>query len=137
MFKTLKELMKYAGKHKLVTYIGVVLGMISTILSLIPFVYIWFIIKEAIEVMSNFENATNMVHNAWMAVAFELASMLIYFVGLMCTHKTAFKVAAEIKITCMKHILKMPIGKVNDIGSRKVKKNSNGISKFNRRFFST
>lgn len=118
MLKALKELMQYAGKHKVVTYIGLILGGISAILALIPFVYIWFIIKEAIEIMPNFESATNMIHNGWMAVAFELASMIIYFAGLMCTHKTAFKVAAEIKIKCIKHILEMPIGKVNDIGSR-------------------
>lgn len=122
MLKALKELMQYAGKHKVVTYIGLILGGISAILALIPFVYIWFIIKEAIEIMPNFENATNMVHNGWMAVIFELASMIIYFAGLMCTHKTAFKVAAEIKIKCMKHILEMPIGKVNDIGSGKLRK---------------
>ncbi len=68
------------------------------------------------------ENATNMVHNGWMAVLFAFLSLIIYFIGLLCSHKSAFRVASNMKIKCMEHILKMPIGKVNDIGSGKLRK---------------
>lgn len=68
------------------------------------------------------ENATNMVHNGWMAVLFAFLSLIIYFIGLLCSHRSAFRVASNMKIKCMEHILKMPIGKVNDIGSGKLRK---------------
>lgn len=122
MFKSIKELMVYAGKHKRLTYLSLILSAISAILALVPYIYIWLIIKEAINVMPNFENATNMVQNGWMAVLFAFLSLIIYFLGLLCSHKSAFRVATNIKIKCMEHILKMPIGKVNDIGSGRLRK---------------
>ena len=122
MLKTLKELMKYAGKHRLLTYISLLLSGISAIFALIPFVYIWKIIKEAIEVMPNFENATSMIHNGWMAVIFAIVSLLLYFSGLIFSHKSAFRVSTNIRKRCMEHIMKMPIGKVNDLGSGRLRK---------------
>ena len=122
MLKTFKELMKYAGKHKIFTYISLLFSGISAILALVPFVYIWKIIKEAIEVMPNFENATSMVHNGWMAVIFAVSSLLLYFTGLIFSHKSAFRVSTNIRKKCMEHIMKMPIGKVNDFGSGRLRK---------------
>lgn len=122
MVKVLKNLMMYAGKHRVLTYLSLMFSAISSVLALVPFIFIWSIIKEAIEVMPNFENATNMVHNGWMAVYFSVASLLVYFLGLLCSHKSAFRIAANIKIKCMTHILKAPIGVINDIGSGKLRK---------------
>ncbi len=45
----LAELMQYAGKAKLLTYSSWVLSVISAALALVPFVYIFFIIKEVID----------------------------------------------------------------------------------------
>jgi len=122
MFKIIKELMKYAEKYKILTYISLLLSGISAIFALIPFVYIWKIIKEAIEVMPNFNNATSMVHNGWMAVIFAICSLLFYFSGLIFSHKSAFRVSTNIRKKCMNHIMKMPIGKVNDFGSGRLRK---------------
>lgn len=44
--KNFKELMSHAGKYKILTYLSLVLGAISGILALVPFIYIWLIIKE-------------------------------------------------------------------------------------------
>ena len=122
MFRTFKELMYYAGKYKIFTYISLTLAGISAVLALIPFVYIWHIIKEAIEVMPNFANATSMVHNGWMAVLFAIISLLLYFVGLLFSHKAAFRVATNVRKKCMNHIMKIPIGKINDFGSGRLRK---------------
>lgn len=89
--------MEYSGKYKIFTYLSLILSGASSILALIPFVYIWKIIKEVIEVMPNFQNATNIVHNGWMAVAFSIISMVIYFIGLICSHMSAFRVAANMR----------------------------------------
>lgn len=117
-----KELMDYAGNHKYLTYLSLILSAISGILALMPFVYIWFIIKEVLEVMPNFSEATHIVQNGWMAVLFAILSMIIYFVGLMCSHVSAFRVAANMRIKVMKHITQMPIGKLEEMGSGKIRK---------------
>ena len=118
----LKELMKYSGKYKIFTYLSLILSGISSIIALIPFVYIWKIIKEVIEVMPNFQNATSIIHNGWMAVIFAIVSMAIYFIGLICSHMSAFRVATNIRKKAMEHIAKMPIGKIDEIGSGKLRK---------------
>lgn len=96
----LAELMQYAGKHKYLTYSSWVLSVISAALALVPFVYIFFIIKEVIEVAPDFSQATNIVFNGWMAVVFALASILIYVGALMCSHLSAFRIAGKAKRLC-------------------------------------
>ncbi len=120
--KNLQELMKYSGKYKIFTYLSLILSGLSSILALIPFIYIWKIIKEVIEVMPNFQNATSIVHNGWMAVAFAIISMATYFMGLICSHMSAFRVATNMRKKAMEHITKMPIGKIEEIGSGKLRK---------------
>lgn len=120
--KNLQELMKYSGKYKIFTYLSLILSGISSVLALIPFVYIWKIIKEVIEVMPNFQDATSIVHNGWMAVIFAIISMAIYFVGLICSHMSAFRVASNMRKKAMEHITKIPIGKIEEIGSGKLRK---------------
>ena len=114
--------MKYSGKYKIFTYLSLILSGISSVLALIPFVYIWKIIKEVIEVMPNFQNATTIVHNGWIAVIFAIISMIIYFVGLICSHMSAFRVASNMRKKAMEHITKIPIGKIEEIGSGKLRK---------------
>ena len=120
--KNLQELMKYSGKYKIFTYLSLILSGVSSILALIPFVYIWKIIKEVIEVMPNFQNATSIVYNGWMAVLFAVLSMIIYFAGLVCSHMSAFRIATNMRKRVMEHITKIPIGKIDEIGSGKLRK---------------
>lgn len=46
--------MGYAGKHKYFTYAACALSAISALVALLPFIYIWMIIKEVLEVAPNF-----------------------------------------------------------------------------------
>ena len=143
--KNFKELMSYAGKYKILTYLSLVLGAISGILALVPFIFIWLIIKEVIEVMPNFTDATNMIHNGWMAVIFALLAMIVNFSALMCSHLSAFRIASNMRIKLLQHITKMPIGKLDEIGTGKlrknrywkIKKNSIRSNRSNRNIFSS
>lgn len=119
--KNFNELMRYAGKHKALTYLSWILSAVSALLALVPFVYIWLIIKEVIEVMPDFSQAENLVRNGWCAVAFALASMVVYFGALMCSHLSAFRVATNIRIKAMKHIATLPVGAVEEMGSGKMR----------------
>lgn len=118
----LSKLLEYSGERKYLTYLSLVLSGISGLVALVPFIYIWKVIKEVLEVMPKFSNATDIVKNGWLAVVFSLISMLVYFVALMCSHISAFKVAANMRIKSMKHITELPIGIISEFGSGKLRK---------------
>ena len=124
----LAELMQYAGKHRYLTYSSWVLSVISAALALVPFVYIFFIIKEVIEVAPDFSQATNIVFNGWMAVVFALASILIYVGALMCSHLSAFRIAGNMRKKTMQHISELPLGFIGEAGSGKVRRIVNDSS---------
>ena len=53
----LSRLMGYAGKHKYFTYDSWVLAALSAFVALLPFIYIWKIVKEVLDVAPNFSEA--------------------------------------------------------------------------------
>lgn len=116
------RLMDYAGGHRYFTYASWILSAASALLALLPFWYIWKIIKEVLEAAPNFSEAENLIHNGWMAVLFSVLSVLIYIAGLMCSHLSAFRVASNIRIDAMEHIVKLPLGFAENFGSGKLRK---------------
>ena len=126
--KNFSELMGYAGKHKYLTYASLILSVISAFLALLPFVFIFFIIKEVIEVTPNYSEAVNVVRNGWLAVAFALISIVIYISGLMCSHFSAFRIAGNMRKTLMSHIAKLPLGFIGEMGSGKIRRIVNDSS---------
>lgn len=114
--------MGYAGKHKYFTYASWILSAISALVALLPFIYIWKIIKEVLDVAPNFSAATGLVHNGIMAMIFAIASFLIYICALMCSHLAAFRVATNMRIAVTEHIAKLPLGFTDSFGSGKLRK---------------
>ena len=53
--------MEYAGRFKTLTYLSLILSALSSVLALLPFVYIWRIIREVLEVQPDFSQATGIV----------------------------------------------------------------------------
>ncbi len=124
----LSRLMGYAQGYKGFTYVSLVLSGISSALALLPFYYLWKIIKEVLDVMPNFSNATGIVKNGVMAVVFSVLSMFIYICALMCSHTSAFRVQANLKKEMMHHIITLPLGEVEKFGSGKLRKTVNDCS---------
>ena len=115
-------LMHYAGSNKYFSYAAVVLAVISAWIALIPFYDIWRIIREVLEVRPNFSEAVNISRYGWQAVGFALFGMVFYIAALMCSHKAAFRVQANMRIDMMKHIMKLPLGYVEAEGTGKIRK---------------
>ena len=118
----LSRLMGYAGKHRYFTYASWFLSAISALIALLPFIYIWKIIKEVLDVAPNLSAATGLVHNGIMAMVFAIASFLIYIGALMCSHLAAFRVATNMRIAVTEHIAKLPLGFADSFGSGKLRK---------------
>ena len=114
--------MGYAGKHRYFTYASWLLAVISALIALLPFVYIWKIIKEVLDVAPNFLSATGLVHNGIMAMIFAIVSFLVYISALMCSHLAAFRVATNMRVAVTEHIAKLPLGFADSFGSGKLRK---------------
>lgn len=118
----LSRLMGYAGKHKYFTYASWVFAALSAFVALLPFIYIWKIIKEVLEVAPDFSSATGLVHNGIMAMVFAIAAFLVYIGALMCSHLAAFRVATNMRVAVTEHIAKLPLGFADSFGSGKLRK---------------
>ena len=115
-------LMGYAGKFKLLTYLSLVLSAACGILAIMPFVYLWRVIREVVDVAPEYSSAIHITHNGWMAVIFSLIYMLVYFGALMCSHVSAFRVAGNMKKALLHHIAKLPIGFADEMGTGRVRR---------------
>ena len=113
----LQPLLAYAGKRKVLTCLSMVISGISQLLALVPFLYIWAILRDVID-----GNYSRIAHYGWMAVAFAIATIVVYFGALMCSHLAAFRIAANMRKTLMQHIMTLPIGFLDTLGSGKVRK---------------
>lgn len=103
-------LMDYAGSHRILTYIGLILSAVSMILSMIPYVCIWLVARDLIAVAPNWSQAEMITQYGWIAFGSAVGGILIYFVGLMCTHLAAFRTAANIRKRGVAHLMEAPLG---------------------------
>ena len=118
----LSRLMGYAGGHRILTYLSWVLSVMSALLALVPFWYIWRIIHDILEVSPDFSQAGNVTRYGWSAVLFAVISIVVYIAALMCSHMSAFRVAANIRKELMQHITSLPLGVTEKYGSGKLRR---------------
>ena len=124
----LSRLMGYAGGHKILTYLSWVLSVTSALLALVPFLYIWRIVHDILEVSPDFSQAGNVTSYGWYAVLFAVISIVVYISALMCSHIAAFRVAANIRKELMRHITALPLGTTEKYGSGKLRRIVNSSS---------
>ena len=120
--KPTKRLFEYADNYKYLTIASWVLATVSAFIALVPFYYIWRLIKEVIRVSPDFDRAQNLSAYGWCAVGSSVLAMLIYMGGLICSHLAAFHVQATMRSRLMRHIMSLPLGFMDEDGSGKVRK---------------
>lgn len=118
----MSRLMDMAGNHKYFSYASCVLAAISAWIALIPFYDVWRMIKEILKVRPDFSKATHITSYGWQAVGFALLAMVFYIAALMCSHKAAFRVQANMRMKMMEHIMRLPLGYVEAEGTGKIRK---------------
>lgn len=120
----LSRMFEFAGNRHWLTIVGCILAGISTVLSMIPFVCIWFVIRDILNAMiqGNIFLASSSGHYAWLAVAFSLLSILLYFGALCCSHLAAFRTATNMKKEAMHHIVTLPLGYFSQNASGRLRK---------------
>ena len=116
------RLMGYAGGHRVFTYASLVLSAVSALMALIPFLYIWMILRDVLNAAPNYAQAVNIPRYGWMAVLFAVLSYLIYIAALMCSHLSAFRVATNLRLEVSEHLATLPLGFTETFGSGKLRK---------------
>ncbi|MCJ7835103.1 ABC transporter ATP-binding protein/permease [Cuneatibacter sp. NSJ-177] len=118
----LSRLLRIAGGHKYLTYASWILSAASALIALIPYWYIWWIMKEVLEAAPDFDKAQNLTHYGLMAVLYAVVAVLVYIAGLMCSHLGAFRIATNLRIAAMEHVVRLPLGAAEEFGSGKLRK---------------
>ena len=118
----LSRLMSYAGIYRYFTYASWVLSAISALVALMPFVYIWKILRDVLNAAPDYAQAVNIPHYGWMAVLFAVLAYLIYIAALMCSHLSAFRVATNLRLEVSEHLATLPLGFTETFGSGKLRK---------------
>lgn len=106
------RLMELTGKLKILLVLGCILSAIGSVLTLGPFVYIYFIIKEILTVGGNINlvNTGVVIHYGWLALIFAISGIIVTFAALMCTHVVAFKTIKNVRYDLLKHLATLPLG---------------------------
>lgn len=118
----LARLMEYAGGHRVFTYASWVLAAVSALVALVPFWYIWKILRDVLAAAPEYSRAVNIPHYGWMAVLFAALAYLIYVGALLCSHLAAFRVATNLRLAVTEHLAKLPLGFTERYGSGRLRK---------------
>ena len=118
----LSRLMSYAGNYRAFTYASWVLSAVSALVALVPFVYIWKILRDVLNAAPDYAQAVNIPHYGWMAVLFAVLAYIIYIAALMCSHLSAFRVATNLRLEVSEHLATLPLGFTETFGSGKLRK---------------
>ena len=120
----ISRMFQYAGNRHWLTVAGMILAGISTVLSMIPFVCIWFVVRDIINAVleKNIGVVSHSSTYAWLAAGFSVLSILLYFIALCLSHLAAFRTAANMKKAALHHIVKLPLGYFNQNASGRLRK---------------
>ena len=104
------KLLRYAGRYKALTFAGLALSAAAMVLGMLPYICIWLVARDLIDAAPDWSNASNISGYGWMAFAFAVGGIIVYFCALMCTHLAAFRTASNIRKQGMAHLMKVPLG---------------------------
>ena len=128
--------LELASKHKGLVFISGILAALAAVCSFLPYLSIYFIIRELIGVFPDMVNAnmTVILRYGWLALAGIAGNVILYFCALMCSHLAAFGTLYELKLAFANHITEIPLGYHLTIGSGRMRKimdeNIESIEKF-------
>lgn len=122
--KNLKRLFSFAGKYKILITLSLIFSGFSAIITLLPFICIYFAAGEVLRVFPNISliDIDRLTMFGWYAVIFAVAGFFIYFAALMLSHIAAFHVERNMKSKLMHHLTKLPMGFHTQNSSGKLRK---------------
>ncbi len=104
------ELLGFAGKRRALAYAGCVLSVVNAVLTVMPLVCVWFVVRDLISVFPNWGEASSAALWAVLAVVFAVLGIVVYFGALMASHLAAFRIAANMRKAMVRHVARIPMG---------------------------
>ena len=106
---TLSQLQNYMGSRILLLPGALVLSALSSLMGMLPFIFIWLIVRELLK--SDMNGSQGMVHAyAWWALGTAIGSVAVYFLALTLSHLAAFRVETTMRRAAMQKIVRLPLG---------------------------
>lgn len=109
MIRILKRLGHYMGGRKTLLPCSVVLSAVNGLLSLVPFIFLWLVVRTLLTSDGNLAD-TPVWDYAIAAFAVSVANVLLYFVALMLSHLSAFRIETNMRRTAMERLMCVPLG---------------------------
>ncbi|GAB6975405.1 ABC transporter ATP-binding protein [Prevotella falsenii] len=109
MIKILKRLGAYMGGRRMLLPCSVVLSAVNGLLSLVPFVFLWLVVRTLFTADGNLAD-TPIWDYAIAAFVVSVANVLLYFAALMLSHLAAFRIETNMRRTAMQRLMRVPLG---------------------------
>ena len=105
----LQRLGSYMGNRKPLLPISLVLSGLTGLVSLLPFIFVWLIVHQLL--VEPEEVAADSVFSlAWWAFGTAALAVLLYFLSLIFSHVTAFRVECSMRRSAVARLMRMPLG---------------------------
>ena len=109
MIRILKRLGHYMGGRKPLLPCSVVLSAVNGLLSLVPFIFLWLVVRTLLTADGNLAD-TPVWDYAIAAFVVSVANVLLYFAALMLSHLSAFRIETNMRRTAMERLMRVPLG---------------------------
>ncbi len=97
------------------------LSAISSLLSMLPFIFIWLIVRELFKSQADSSQSLTITY-AWWAMGTAMAGVMVYFLALVLSHLAAFRAEVNLRRQAMRKIVRLPLGFFEDNTSGQIRK---------------
>lgn len=120
----LSRCLRFAGRRKPLVFASMALAVLSAAASFVPYVAIYFMIRDAVEVYPNLAavDVSAMTGYAGLAVAGIVVDVGCYLAALLCSHAAAFDAQYRTKLDIAAHLGQIPLGHVARLGTGRISK---------------
>ena len=120
----MKRMWELAFTKKALALSACILSVISVLVSFVPFIAIYYIIREISLNMNSVAgiDGVYITKLGWLAGGSAIAAILLNFIALMCSHFAAFKTLYLLKIRFVNHLANLSMGFHTENSTGKVRK---------------
>lgn len=120
----MRRMWQLAFTKKALAISACLLSVISVVVSFVPFIAIYYIIRELTVNMSDLSglDGAYMINLGWLAGASAISAILLNFLALMCSHLAAFKTLYSLKLSFTNHLASLPMGFHTENSTGKIRK---------------
>lgn len=115
----ISRLLEIAGRRKGLLFVSGLLAVIHAFLSLVPYILVFYIIRELTRETVDFNRARTYIIYALIAA---VVSMLVFFISGILSHIAAYNILFELRRFIVDKVGKLPMGYLNNRNSGALKK---------------